>query len=288
MLKLNLKPDSYSYNLMLCAARDCGLGDPLVASHLLLKSSEESPGTLKLKSGRRQRKGKGQGERDSGPEASVQLDVEFLEKSMFPEGYRKPEEHVSSQENTGVSKDHAEADISCFSTGSRDLVVSCKNQLVPTEASSGWLSEEICNFPNLLELNSPNRNVVSFGAVATPSDRLALMGNMEGFLKKMKEADVAANIKTFTLLAETVQPNSPSEASLLTLMKEHNVKPDVTFLNTLVRKKSKQADLEGAKVRVAEFCHLRISTFLFENTQACFLLLQKINSIVCVPFLLKA
>ncbi|KAJ7305904.1 hypothetical protein JRQ81_010270 [Phrynocephalus forsythii] len=73
------------------------------------------------------------------------------------------------------------------------------------------------------------------------------MGNMDGFLKDMKSKEVAPNIKTFTLLAEVVEPNGPSEASLLAVMEENGVEPDITFFNTLIRKKSKQADLEGAK-----------------------------------------
>ncbi|XP_066496430.1 pentatricopeptide repeat-containing protein 1, mitochondrial isoform X2 [Tiliqua scincoides] len=250
MAKLNIKPDSYSYNLMLSAARHCGLGDPLVASDLLLKSSEESPAPPRLKSGRPRQKMKSQNE--AGARSLMPLDVEMLEKRVFPGNHRGPEEPLHSQENRGMSKDCATAETGGLPAVSaptlpRELAVSDKSQLVPcsTEADTSCFS--LYNSPNLLDSQAPNSSVISLGTVTTPSDRLALMGNMEGFLKKMKDDGVAPNIKTFTLLAEVVQPNSQSELSLLAVMEENNVKPDVTFINTLVRKKSKQADLDGAK-----------------------------------------
>lgn len=244
MAKLNIKPDGYSYNLMLSAARSCGLGDPLVASDLLLKSSEESPAPPRLKSGRPRQKGKGRKEVVAGARSLVQWDVEMLEKRVLLEHHRGPE---GCQGSRSMSKDSDKAEAGGLPSVStptlpRELTHSDQNQLVPC------FSEALCEPPNLLDLQAPNRSVVSLGTVATPSDRLALMGNMEGFLRKMKADGVAANIKTFTLLAEVVQPDSQSELSLLAAMEEDNVKPDVTFFNTLVRKKSKQADLEGAKV----------------------------------------
>ncbi|KAJ6659725.1 hypothetical protein lerEdw1_018440 [Lerista edwardsae] len=241
MAKLNLKPDSYSYNLMLSAARSCGIGDPLVASNLLLKSSEESPPPRRLKSGRPQQKGKGQKEVEAGAGPLVQWDVEMLEKRVL-------------LACGGMSKDSAKAETGGLAAVSaptfpRELAVSDQSQPVPCslEANAVRFSEALCDPPNLLDTQAPNSSVVSLGTVATPSDRLALMGNVEGFLKKMKADGVAANIKTFTLLADVMQPSSQSELSLLAAMEEDHVKPDVTFFNTLVRKRSREADLAGAK-----------------------------------------
>ncbi|XP_015274433.1 PREDICTED: pentatricopeptide repeat-containing protein 1, mitochondrial [Gekko japonicus] len=244
MTKLNVRPDSYTYNLMLAAARDCSLGDPLVASELLLRAPEERPALPRQKAGRQRRKTKGLG----GP----QLDVEVLERRMFPENPVTPAEPFASQ-GTGAGETLAEEEASSActapeSSGSENLPVSDQNRLVPGFATANVvLSTSACSSPNLLDLSTASGNLISFGTVATPSDRLALMGNLEGFLKKMKEDNAAANIKTFTLLAELVEPGRPAESSLLAVMEEHKVKPDLTFFNTLVRKKSKLADLEGAK-----------------------------------------
>ncbi|KAM9125220.1 pentatricopeptide repeat-containing protein 1, mitochondrial [Pangshura tecta] len=253
MTKLGIKPDGYTYNLMLHAARDCGIGDPVVASILLLRSTDEDPKQVKLISGRRGQKMKGQKRKGADSGISTQFDVETMEKQIFQENSRKAEEHLINHEDKDVSEVQAEP-----GTGLAGLTktVECskigdfrRNQAIsdPPQTNRGQFFETACNLPNLLDLKISNKNLVSLGTVATPSDRLALMGNMEGFLNKMKEDNVAPNIKTFTLLAELIEPLSQSESSLLTVLDEHKVKVDVTFFNTLLRKKSKLGDLEGAK-----------------------------------------
>uniref|UniRef100_A0A663NBP1 Pentacotripeptide-repeat region of PRORP domain-containing protein n=1 Tax=Athene cunicularia TaxID=194338 RepID=A0A663NBP1_ATHCN len=212
MTKLGIKADSHIYNLMLRAARDCGIGDPVVASELLLKPTDENSSQLRLAPGRQKvKKQKG-----SESTAAVQLDVEAMEKQLF-----------------GEHSVHA-------------LMRRDQEEMEPKEAHLSQ-KQHFCNLPNLLDSRMPNAAVVSFGTVTSVSDRLALMGDVEGFLNKMKEDNAEPNIKTFTLLAELVEPQSPSESSLLALLDEHKVKVDVTFFNTLIRKRSKRGDLEGAK-----------------------------------------
>uniref|UniRef100_A0A8C3Y6Z1 PTCD1 protein n=1 Tax=Catharus ustulatus TaxID=91951 RepID=A0A8C3Y6Z1_CATUS len=219
MNKLGIKADSHTYNLMLRAARDCGIGNPAVASQLLLNPPESSP-QLKLPPGRQKEKVNNQRKKGS-KSAAVQFDVEAMEKQLFQESLLQPEEQIQQQ-----NKDMAQA-----------------------EREPPHLSQKLpfCNLPNLLDSRMADTAVVSLGTVATPSHRLALMGDVEGFLNKMKEDNAEPNIKTFTLLAELVEPQSPSESSLLALLDDHKVKVDVTFFNTLMRKRSKQGDLEGAK-----------------------------------------
>ncbi|NXT63631.1 PTCD1 protein, partial [Chaetops frenatus] len=247
MNKLGIKADSHIYNLMLRAARDCGIGNPAVASKLLLSPPENSP-QLKLPPGRRKEKVKNQRKKGS-ESAAVQLDVEAMEKQLFHESSVQPEERIQ-QQNKDVALAEAEpaAPDSPSITHSRAGALMSRAQS-EMEQEQAHPSQKLpfCNLPNLLDSRMPGTAVVSLGTVATPSHRLALMGDVEGFLNKMKEDNAEPNIKTFTLLAELVEPQSPSESSLLALLDSHKVKVDVTFFNTLMRKRSKQGDLEGAK-----------------------------------------
>ncbi|XP_053813854.1 pentatricopeptide repeat-containing protein 1, mitochondrial [Vidua chalybeata] len=247
MNKLGIKADSHTYNLMLRAARDCGIGNPAVASKLLLSPPENSP-QLKLPPGRRKKKV--QNQRKKGSEsAAVQLDVEAMEKQLFQESSVQPEERIQQQ-----NKDVAGAEAEPAAPDSPSVTHSRAGALM-RRAQSEMEREQphpnqklpFCNLPNLLDSRVADTAVVSLGTVATPAHRLALMGDVEGFLNKMKEDNAEPNIKTFTLLAELVEPQSPSESSLLALLDDHKVKVDVTFFNTLMRKRSKQGDLEGAK-----------------------------------------
>ncbi|NXN04336.1 PTCD1 protein, partial [Sylvia borin] len=245
MNKLGIKADSHTYNLMLRAARDCGIGNPAVASKLLLSPPEHSP-QLKLPPGTQKQKVKNQRKRRSGS-AAVQLDVEAMEKQLFQESSVQPEEQIQQQNKdvTWVESEPAAPDSPSVTHSRAGALM----RRAPSEVEQSHPSQKLpfCNLPNLLDSRMADTAVVSLGTVATPSHRLSLMGDVEGFLNKMKEDNAEPNIKTFTLLAELVEPRSPSESSLLALLDDHKVKVDVTFFNTLMRKRSKQGDLEGAK-----------------------------------------
>ncbi|NXR76127.1 PTCD1 protein, partial [Pycnonotus jocosus] len=245
MNKLGIKADSHTYNLMLRAARDCGIGNPAVASKLLLSPPEHST-QLKLPPGRQKEKVKNQ-RRKGSESAAVQLDVEAMEKQLFQENLVQPEEQIQQQ-----SEDVALVEVKPAAPDSPSVTHSRAEALMrraQNEVEQPHPSQKLpfCNLPNLLDSRMADTAVVSLGTVATPSHRLALMGDVEGFLNKMKEDNAEPNIKTFTLLAELVEPQSTSESSLLALLDDHKVKVDVTFFNTLMRKRSKQGDLEGAK-----------------------------------------
>ncbi|XP_015445841.1 pentatricopeptide repeat-containing protein 1, mitochondrial isoform X2 [Pteropus alecto] len=232
MLNLGLQPSQHSYNLLLGAARDCGLGDPEVASALLLRPREEMV-LLQPPAGGLQARRKAQAGTVSG--VSARLHVENLEKQLFLEPSQVLERPPESQEARVPSKARSEVETKVDPDNAVALS-SMAPELPP------WGLEA-----NLLTLGAVPQNVVSFGTVTTPADRLALMGGLEGFLGKMAEHGLRPDIKTLTLLAEVVEPGSPAESSLLTVLDMHQLEADVTFFNTLMRKKSKLGDLEGAK-----------------------------------------
>ncbi|XP_009644238.2 pentatricopeptide repeat-containing protein 1, mitochondrial [Egretta garzetta] len=245
MTKLGIKGNSHTYNLMLRAARDCGIGDPIVASELLLRPTHENSSQPRLAPGRQKKKVKNQ-KKGSESAAAVQLDVEAMEKELFWESLVQPEELIQ-QQNKDVNRTETEpAALDSPSTAHSRTEALMQRGPNKMEQEQACLSQKL-HFCNLLDSRMPDAAVVSLGTVATPSDRLALMGDVKGFLSKMKEDNAEPNIKTFTLLAELVEPQSPSESSLLALLDEHKVKVDVAFFNTLIRKKSKRGDLEGAK-----------------------------------------
>ncbi|NXG23422.1 PTCD1 protein, partial [Grallaria varia] len=246
MTKLGIKGDSHTYNLMLRAARDCGIGDPVLASELLL-GPPESLAQLQLPPGKQKERVRNRRKKEL-ESVAVRLDVEAMEKQLFQESSVQPKEVIQQQK-----KDVSQAEEEAAAPDSPGVAHSRAGALMRShsemELEQAHPSQELpfCNLPNLLDSREPDTAMVSLGTVATPSHRLALMGDVEGFLKKMKEDNAEPNIKTFTLLAELVEPQSPSESSLLALLDEHKVKVDVTFFNSLIRKKSKQRDLEGAK-----------------------------------------
>lgn len=229
MLSLGLQPSRHIYNLLLGAARDCGLGDPDVASMLLLRPREEMVLLQPPEGRRRARRAARAGMIDG---VSASLHVETLEKQLFLEPSQALERPQEPREASVSSEAQPEVETKVDP---------------PDTALASWGLEA-----NLLTLGAVPPAVVSFGTVTTPADRLALMGGLEGFLGKMAEHGLRPDIKTLTLLAEVVEPGSPAESSLLTVLDSHQVEADVTFFNTLMRKKSKLGDLEGAKVRGVE------------------------------------
>lgn len=233
MLSLGIKPSRHGYNLLLGAARDCGLGDPEVASRLLLTSQEETI-LLQPPTGRRLAGGKVQAKTRHG--VSVKH-VEALERQLFLEPSHKLEGPPAFPEARETSRTQPEVETKAEPGH--------MGALAPLALKPPDLELQV----NLLSLGALSPAVVSFGTVATPADRLALMGGLEGFLGKMAEHRLQPDIKTLTLLAEVVEPGSPAESSLLSILDRHRVEADITFFNTLIRKKSKLGDLEGAKVR---------------------------------------
>ncbi|XP_033986049.1 LOW QUALITY PROTEIN: pentatricopeptide repeat-containing protein 1, mitochondrial [Trematomus bernacchii] len=220
MLRSGLLPDTYNYNLLLRTARDCGIGDPAQTSAVLLKPDQgyEGKRLSKLQSSEK-----------------VLLNIDLLEKQLC----FQPDARSDSQQDGRGSEEESN-------------IKQDSSHLVPVrQIETSPLPVDLVadsTAPNLLDLFEGKRvAVVSLGTVAGAADRLALIGGAKGFLEKMKAKSLSPNLKTLALLADTMEPGYESLQMLLRVAKEHKVKLDVAFFNSVIRRSARTGDLEEAK-----------------------------------------
>lgn len=212
MLQSGIRPDSHNYTLLLRTARDCGLGDPALATALLLGTDCEGQNGSKDVSQSR---------------CKAVIDIDLLERQLFIQ----PEQKEDSSE-TRLRHDSA--------------------HLIPVRqtVNARLPGELVANSsaPNLLELFEGKRGaVVSLGTVDKMSDRLALIGGAKGFLERMEANGLSPNLRTLTLLADTMEPGYQSLQVLLKVAKRHQVKLDVAFFNSVIHRSARAGDLDEAK-----------------------------------------
>lgn len=219
MLSAGIKPDGQNYNIVLRVARDCGIGDPALASKLLLRGREESQLTAQ---GKGQRSRLREGTCDPEP-----LDVDVFERLVL----------------TDTASDLTWSTLRSDSTQTQLIPISSSSRLSPALKSAP-------SVPNLLDPSTCHTDVVALATASTASDRLALIGDLDGFLSKMSGDGLKPSIKTLTLLADMMQPGSQSVRSLMDTANRSGVRLDVGFFNTLIRRAAKSGDVDGAKVRL--------------------------------------
>ncbi|KAJ0050893.1 hypothetical protein NL108_009364, partial [Boleophthalmus pectinirostris] len=207
MLISGIHPDSKNYTLLLRAARDCGIGDPALASAVLL-STIETP--------KRDRPKK----RTPLPENNI-IDVDVLEKELFIQSEPKTPNPVMKQDGA--------------------LIQISDHQIHSPPANV----EENTNSPNLLDVfEGKNAGVLSLCATENVSDRLALIGGAQGFLQSMEVRRLKPDLKTLTLLADVAEPSLQALSLLLRTAKQHQIKLDVAFFNSVIRRAAKAGDME--------------------------------------------
>ncbi|XP_017283424.1 pentatricopeptide repeat-containing protein 1, mitochondrial [Kryptolebias marmoratus] len=211
MLHSGIAPDLQNYNLLLRTARDCGIGDPTLATNILLKSDSNKWKETK--------------------EASVAggrgvIDIDLLERQLFlqqdPHG---DSGHIKEEESTHLVP-----------------VRQTENVPLPVDPAADATA------PNLLDVFEGRQcSVLSLSAADTVFDRLALIGGAEGFLEKMDANKLSPDLKTLTLLADTMESSFQSLQLLLKSARQHRVKLDVTFFNSVIRRTARASNLEEAK-----------------------------------------
>ncbi|XP_068445075.1 pentatricopeptide repeat-containing protein 1, mitochondrial isoform X2 [Clinocottus analis] len=221
MLRSGIHPDSKNYNLLLRTARDCGIGDAALATSVLLGPDQQYE---------RERVSKGKSE----SRRKDVIDIDLLEKQLFIQA----EAHNDSQQDSRGSEEES------LSEDSVHLVPVRQRDTASLPVHTAGDSTA----PNLLDVFEGKRGgVVSLGTVDGASDRLALIGGAEGFLEKMAAGQLTPDLRTMTLLGDTMEPGRQSLQMLLKVAKQHQVKLDVAFFNTVIRRAARAGDLEEAK-----------------------------------------
>ncbi|CAL8271899.1 pentatricopeptide repeat-containing protein 1, mitochondrial [Gadus morhua] len=235
MLRSGIYPDAKNYNLLLRTARDCGIGDPTTATSLLL-----SPDWADQKGQGAASKRYRRGSRDT-------IDLDQLERQLFLQPGAGGDRMLTTDGNDQKGSAHVTvAEMVPYNSlpeVHRMVVV----EGVPHDSPS-CQPVPVVEPPNLLELFERRGGAtVSIGTVDGATDRLALIGGGKGFLDKMVSSGLSPDLRTLTLLADTMEPGIQSLQMLLQGAKLHKVKLDVAFFNTVIRRSAKAGDLDAAK-----------------------------------------
>ncbi|ERL90759.1 hypothetical protein D910_08106 [Dendroctonus ponderosae] len=105
--------------------------------------------------------------------------------------------------------------------------------------------------PNLLAAVPHLGSVLSISEVKNPEDRLLLLGGCQGFIETMLLHKCAPDIKTFTLLLDSLPKTTAAEKELIVTMKKLNIRPDVDFYNMLMKKRNPLEYAKGLRRRQA-------------------------------------
>ncbi|KAM3623789.1 uncharacterized protein V6R79_015513 [Siganus canaliculatus] len=167
-------------------------------------------------------------------ERGAAVDVDLLEQQLF----LQPGRHGDGDGETGLVPAGRDVSLPADSPG----VPVAPNLLRPFEGASG--------------------GVIALGAVNTACDRLALIGGAEGFLENMEAGGLSPDLRTLTLLADTMETGRSSLPLLLAAAKRHGVKLDAAFFNTAIRRAARAGDQEAAQAVLAVMRQRHVSVDL--------------------------
>lgn len=247
-------PNIYHYNLLLRAARDCGLGESDYAnqliggstSHRKLPEKDSSPPSHKSDKVQHLA-GDESSEISRLLPARIALDSGedmHLNECIETDSVKTIKDKVSDLENKGNSL-------------SKLVRVDKENLLPEASQSVSILGDAASPGPSIFDMNVPNilnprgigrHQIVSLGNLQTPQSRLALLGGVPGILSHMKRDKAGPDIKTFSQMLDMIPPVAEAEEDLLAVMNTHGVRPDEDLLHSLIRRRCNRRDLESAKV----------------------------------------
>lgn len=217
MRKRKVVPVTQHYNLLLRAVRDCSLGDE-DSAQLLINKSPKSPSLLV-----------------SGQTNSNQHQVAPQSSGNYPKADHHQNTWALMEDSTASSVVPLSADSNILAVAEGEGGIVCGASVFDMDV------------PNLLNPRARHNNFVRLQVPTSSVGRLALLGGLPGILGHMTRDEATPDIKTFTLLLESIPSSCEAEADLIATMTLNKVKPDVDFCSLLIRKRNLRKDFEGAK-----------------------------------------
>ena len=225
MRRFKIHPNVQSYNLMLRAVKECGVGDPQFLQDILIETMS-SKDVRKLK-----RKSKDNLIADHQNSSNIPLlTTETAPTSTFRE----------QVDNSYV--------VCADSSDPKDSTVS---KIVNNDGKTSSLIKTTEVLPNFL---SPTPNFecdhgivgLSENALRSSQEKFSLFGNVSEFLELMVEIDqVEPDIKTISQLLHCIEPQD--EYLLLKYIKQYKITTDIDFFNQLMRKRITRNDYQSAR-----------------------------------------
>lgn len=280
---MRIQPTLKSYNLLLRAVKECGIGDPKLVNKLLGEVGgvqenvhKESTESIRLLEPVGQQK-------ESSYDLTIETDQMIIEQNQRKKtaAFKEIDEVLSKYVSTGEemdtidlteeehagnekldmheNKDWWELDI--FETSVKDLALRNSEQ--------ERVDVEEANLPDILDPNENFTSVIQIEAVKNESDRLALLGGMKGFLQTLKQRKIKPNIITYTQLSQVVPDHLVDR--VLDAMWVAGLPPDIDFYTQLIRRKVRY-DKEGAWVSCT-YTSIIVSVFIHPGASIDFCLL---------------
>uniref|UniRef100_UPI00358DE653 pentatricopeptide repeat-containing protein 1, mitochondrial n=1 Tax=Myxine glutinosa TaxID=7769 RepID=UPI00358DE653 len=273
MIQLGLERSAQCYSLLLIAARDCELGDPKVATRLLLEAGKpvlsmecgDTQSPLLLVSDRQDRSGQ------KVSHAHVKLNVVSLKQRLLINsdlgamgGNKLKRRKVDHEGKALLTSGLGTTPCKPTSGAITPPMVRCK----PDDRS--W-TEQVLNVQERVpasatlttyerkkaELLPPStfhpedalvdRRMVAMMPSPLRWQRLAILGGPKAFLGCMKDDAITPDVRTSTLLLEILEPTVEAELNLLQQLAIFNLRLDLGFYNILLRRRARRGDLHAAK-----------------------------------------
>ena len=255
MRKKKVQPQIYQYNLLIRAARDCGVGDTQFANQLVRSATKEVRGGATVDTeGATHSLPPTPGDAERSPShtsGAASRHLPPVQDVSEPQPHRpwwEEDTHKGRAQDTNVPQNAA-----TFTSNRTTPQAVATLDIVPRHEKQA-ISILDSLVPNILNPRGVRRpqdgSVVGLGALDTPPARLALLGGVPGVLSHMARDEVRPDIRTFAQLLDMVPREAEAEEDVLVAMTSHDVRPDTDLLNSIIRRRCQRRDLESARVGI--------------------------------------